>query len=341
MTQSDPGSDPGPIPAPELPDNTTWLQGGPIKLAGLRGKVAMVDFWDYTCVTCLHTLPYVKEWHSRYADHGLTVIGVHAPEFSFAHNSGHVRDAVAEHGLTYPIAIDNDYEIWQSWANQYWPAKYLIDAAGNVVYYHFGEGGYREMEAAIQAALKAATPDAILPGIMEPLNEMETPGAVCYRVTPELYLGYQRGRIGNTVGVAPDKPTTYRDIDKHAEGFVYLEGDWLLGAESVARPIGAMGESRLHVKYLSKEVNVVMHPPLAGGSATLEVLQDGLPLAAEDAGADVTVADGKATVTLDSPRMYRLVNNNEIDTCELTLATSDEGVALYAFTFVSCLVPEA
>ena len=244
--------EPGPVRAPEFPTGVTWLQGGPLRLADLRGRPVLIDFWDYTCVNCLRTLPYLKEWHRRYASLGLTIVGVHAPEFSFAHNGEHVRRAVAERGLAYPIALDNDYAIWQAYANRYWPAKYLIDR----------------------------------------------------------------------------------------EGYFFLEGDWLLTAESAARPVGASGESRLHVRYMAKEVNLVMMPPLAGGDARLEVLHSGSPLAAEDAGDDVRVEDGKAVVVVNTPRMYRLVNNRQIDTHELTLVTTSDGLALYAFTFVSCLAEQ-
>src|SRR3990172_3290681 len=115
--------EPGPVRAPEFPSGVAWLQGGPLTLAELRGRPVLIDFWDYTCINCLHTLPYLKEWDRRYQDLGLAIVGVHAPEFSFAHNADHVRRAVAEHGLAYAIAVDNDYAIWQAYANRYWPAK--------------------------------------------------------------------------------------------------------------------------------------------------------------------------------------------------------------------------
>jgi hypothetical protein len=159
---------------------------------------------------------------------------------------------------------------------------------------------------------------------------------VCYRVTPELYLGYPRGRIGNTAGIAPDQVATYRDIGKHAEGYFFLDGDWLLTPESAARPVGAQGESRLHVRYMAKEVNLVMMPPLADRQGRIELLQDGSPLPAEDAGEDVRIEEGRAVVRVDAARMYRLVRNREIDSHELTLITQSDGLMLYAFTFTSC-----
>ena len=332
--------EPGPVRAPEFPLGVTWLQGGPLTLAELRGRSVLIDFWDYTCLNCLHTLPYAKEWHRRYKEHGLVIVGVHAPEFSFAHNIDRVRRAVAEHGLEYPIAVDNDYAVWQAYANRYWPAKYLVDREGYLRYYHFGEGAYQETEAEIQSLLREAFPQVVLPAPMAPVRDEDRPGALCYRVTPELYLGYQRGRIGNTAGIAPDTPARYEDLGKHAEGYFFLEGDWLLAGESAARPVGASGESRLHVRYMAKEVNLVMMPPLTG-PGRLELLQDGVPLAAEDAGEDARVEDGHILVTVNTPRMYRLVNNREIDSHDLTLVTSSDGLALYAFTFGSCLAEES
>ncbi len=329
-----------PVRAPEFPQNVNWIQGGPKTMAELKGQAVLIDFWDYTCVNCINTLPYVKEWHKRYAEAGLTIVGVHAPEFSFAHNGDHVRAAIAEHGLEYPIVQDNEYAIWQAYANRYWPAHYLINHEGYLKYYHFGDGAYRETEEAIQAVLKDAFPEAVLPALMEPVRDIDASGAACYRVTPELYLGYQRGRIGNVAGIVPDRPATYKDVDKHAEGHFFLEGDWQLGQESSARPVGAAGESKLHVRYMAKELNLVMTPPLTGDEATVELFQNGSPLAAEDAGSDVQMEDGKAVVKVGRPGLYRLVNNREIDTYELTLSTTSDGLAMYAFTFTSCLVPE-
>jgi thiol-disulfide isomerase/thioredoxin len=331
--------DQGPVRAPEFPTTVTWLQGGPLKLTELRGRPVLIDFWDYTCVNCIRTLPYVREWNDRYGPLGLQTIGVHAPEFSFARESGNVLRAVREHGIQYPVVLDNDYAIWQAYANRYWPAKYLIDQAGYLRYFRPGEGGYNETEQAIQFLLREAFPQILLPGVMEPMRDEDQPGAVCYRVTPEVYLGYQRGQLGNVAAVVTDKPSTYRDPGKHADGHAYLDGDWLLAGEYVARPAGASGESRLTIPYMAKDVNIVVHPPTYGGSASIELLQDGAPLPADDAGDDVKVEGGRALVAIDVPRMYRLVDNRDIDRHELTLTTSSDGVALYAFTFGSCLVP--
>ena len=329
----------GPIRAPEFPTSVVWLQGGPLKMANLKGRPVLIDFWDYTCINCIRAFPYLKEWHRRYSPLGLTIVGVHAPEFSFAGDSGNVRRAVEERGVEYPVVLDNEFDIWKAYTNRYWPARYLVDAEGYLRYFHFGEGGYGETEQAIHILLRQAFPQVVLPDLMEPLRDTDRPGAVCYRVTPEVYLGYERGRLGNPA-VEPDRPFTYRDPGKHLEGFAYLEGHWLLAGDHLARPVGAQGESRLTLRYLAKEVNLVAHPPLAGGGGRLELRQDAAPLPAEDAGEDVRQEAGRAVVSVDIPRMYRLVNNRDIDAHELVVTTASEGLTLFAFTFVSCVIGE-
>ena len=326
------------IHAPDLVGGY-WVNSEPLSIASLRGKAVLIDFWDYTCINCIRTLPYVTEWHRRYADHGLIVVGVHAPEFSFAKELDGVKKAIESLGIKYPVVMDNGYAIWQAYANRYWPAKYLVDKDGYIRYFHFGEGGYEETERAIQTLLREILPEMQLPELMPPVRDSDAPGAACYRVTPELYLGYQRGRIGNPSGSTPKEKTAYADVGPHAEGFFYLSGEWTADEEYLMKPWGSEGESSVAIKYTAKEVNLVMNP-LLGRTCRTSVLQDGAPIAKEDAGADVMFdQNDKAFVDADAPRMYRLVNNQEIGNHELTLKTATPGLALYAYTFVSCAAP--
>lgn len=325
------------IRAPDLVGGY-WVNSEPLSIEGLRGKAVLIDFWDYTCVNCIRTLPYVTGWHQRYAGLGLEVIGVHAPEFSFAKELDGVKRAIEAFGIEYPVVMDNGYSIWQAYANRYWPAKYLVDKEGYIRYYHFGEGAYTETEQAIQMLLREIDPGVTLPEPLPRVREEDAPGAVCYRVTPELYLGYQRGRIGNPSGLATKQTATYRDPGIHAEGYFYLDGEWRWDEEQVMKPAGSAGESRLTIRYTAKEVNLVMNP-LLGRAGRVRVLLDGGPVPQDHAGEDVRAQDGNGVVEVDGPRMYRLVNSPDIGSHKLSLVTSDAGVAMYAFTFVSCVVP--
>ncbi len=323
-----------PVRAPEFPEDVTWLQGGPLTMRELRGRVVLVDFWDYTCVNCLRTIPYLKEWDARYSSHGLVIVGVHAPEFAFARERSHVGRAVKDLGIEYPVLLDNAYSMWDAYANRYWPAKYVVDKDGYIRAYHFGEGAYAEVEGQLQSLIREVSPDADLPQMMPAMREEDKPGAVCYRGTPELYLGYGRGRIGNS-DVWPDKAASYREELMQRDGYAYLSGEWLLDKESLMRPEGASNESHVYLRYSAKEVNLVAHPPRQPGK--LELLQDGHPLAAEDAGEDVAFEDGQSVMVVDQPRMYLVVNNREFDTHDLSISTRSDGIGLYAFTFVSCV----
>jgi len=315
------------IYAPAL-DGGEWIQHGPIDLSDLRGRsAALIDFWDYTCVNCIRTLPYVAEWHRRYARHGLVAIGAHAPEFSFARDHANVRAAIRRFGLEYPIVLDNDYAIWRAYSNRCWPAKYLVDAQGRLRYYHFGEGLYQETEAEIQKLLREIDPELDLPPVMEPIRDSDRAGAVCYRVTPELYLGYQRGQFGNPAGVVQDRAADYADPGHHAEGAAYLGGRWTVSGESSrAEAAGAT----IALRYTSKDVNLVMAPP--GESVRVEIiLGEG-----QRPGADVRIEGGRMALTIDSPRMYALVENESVAPGALQLKALDAGLGIFAFTFISC-----
>jgi thiol-disulfide isomerase/thioredoxin len=316
--------------APEL-EGGQWIQHGPVSLKALRGKaIVLIDFWDYTCINCIRTLPYVVAWDKRYRQSGLAIVGVHAPEFSFAREGSHVAEAAARFGLDYPIVLDNDYAIWRAYSNRFWPAKYLIDTKGRIRYYHFGEGAYQETELAIQGLIRELNPGASLPPPIEPVRDSDRPGAVCYRVTPELYLGYARGNFGNPEGVARDQAHDYRDIGPHVEGMSYLGGRWRV--ESEAARAEAPGAA-ISLRYTAKDVNLVMAPP-AGGSVRVEIALEG----AQRPGDDVRFEGERGIVTVDRPRMYSLVANDSVVSGSLTLRAEAAGLAAYAFTFISCVV---
>ena len=320
--------------APSL-EGGEWLQGGPVDVRGLGGPL-LVDFWDYTCLNCLRTLPYLAEWHRRYEQHGLTVVGVHTPEFDFARNPERVREAIADLGVPYPVVLDSQFEIWRAYQNRFWPSKYFVDREGKVRAQHAGEGAYGESEQVIQALLREQEGfEAELPDLMAPLRPEDAQGAVCYRVTPELYCGYQRGVLGNPGGPQPDRPHPYADPGKHVEGALYLDGHWMVSGENAARPFGAQGPSRMTLTYMAADVNLVLHPPIMGGVGEARVLLDGEPASGDAAGEDV---EGGA-LRIDKPRMYRLVRGIDVERHTLTVETESDGLAAFAFTFTSCVAP--
>ena len=328
----------GEAPAPEF--GRTWINSGELTLGGLRGRAVLVDFWDYTCVNCLHTLPYVVEWDKRYRAKGLTILGVHAPEFPFARAAALVEKAVRDYGITYPVALDNDYQIWRAFHNRYWPAKYLIDKDGFVRYTHFGEGNYQETEEAIQAALREINPQVELPTALAPLRDTDKPGAYCYRVTPELYCGTQRGRPGNPGGFKADEAAEYNAAGEFKADTFYLGGSWLAREEFLESAGGEGATSRLVLPYVAKEVNLVMAPH-AAEEFRVRLRQNGAALKKEDAGADVEIdANGEAWARVREPKLYRLVNNATFGGALLELEVARPGLGLYAFTFVSCVAEE-
>ena len=330
----------GTVRAPEI--GRVWLNSTPLSFRQLRGRVVLVDFWDYTCVNCIRTLPYVQAWHERYRNKGLTVIGVHTPEFTFAQYEPNVERGIREFGLTYPIVIDSNREIWKEFANRYWPTKYLLDQEGYLRYAHFGEGGYNECEQVIQELLREIDPAVKLPPVMEPVREEDHAGAICYGASAELYLGNRRGRIGNEGGFQEDQIADYAFAGQMEENFFYADGRWASTAEYFEAV--EKGPHTLRLKYEAAAVNLVMACPHTP-SAEAVILQDGKPLSRKQATRDTSfrpVANGgeESFVVIDSARMYFLVDNREFGAHELELRCSP-GVAAFAFTFTSCVDPVA
>ena len=331
----------GQVRAPEI--GRAWLNSPPLSLRQLRGRVVLMDFWDYTCVNCLRTLPYVQAWHERYHDKGLTVIGVHTPEFTFAQYESNVERAVRDLGITYPVVIDSNYELWKAFANRYWPSKYLLDGDGYLRYAHFGEGAYGDTEKAIQDLLREVSPGLQLPPIMEPVRGTDRPGAVCFQPSPELYLGHRRGRIGNQGGFHEDEIADYSFAGKLEEGQFYARGRWASTAEYFES--AAEGDNRIVVKYSAAAVNLVLASPRAA-SYQVVIHQDGKLLTRSQATPDVSFRPAEDSgeesyILVEQPRMYQLVNNRGFGTHTLELLCPQPGLAAFAFTFTTCLDPSA
>ncbi|AJP58369.1 cytochrome C biogenesis protein [Pandoraea vervacti] len=323
---------------PSLDGAVQWLNSAPLTAQALRGKVVLVDFWTYSCINCLRTLPYVKAWAERYRDQGLVVIGVHAPEFAFERDIGNVKKAVQDLGVRYPVAIDNNYAIWRGFNNQYWPAHYFVDAQGRVRYHHFGEGNYTESERVIQQLLREAGAAQVADGITDVkasgVQQAADKGDVR---SPETYIGYARAEnFSSPGGVVKDAPNDY-----HAPSAVLsqtpqsppalntwaLAGQWKVGPEqATATQAGA----RIVYRFHARDLHLVLGPDASGKPVRFRVTLDAQ--APGDAHGTDVAADGTGTVT--SQRLYQLVRQTgEIRDRTFRIEFLDPGVSAYAFTF--------
>ena len=336
---SEPGGNVG-NKAPEFEGISNWINSEPLTMEELRGKVVLIDFWTYTCVNCVRTMPYLKEWHDKYAKEGLVIIGVHAPEFEFEKLTENVENSVREFDLTYPIAQDNEMGTWRAYSNRAWPAKYLVGENGFVRYKHFGEGSYQETERQIRDALRAA--GASLANIYEstaeePQFDREARSRdLNKRITREIYGGFRRNN--NRAGLyvtqreyyeGPGRIVDYVDPGNHVNHSVYLHGSWFNGLEELRH--GRKTESYedyLALKFSATTVNADGAPPF-----TVRVTIDDRPLRPDEAGPDVVVSDEGSFFTVDEPRMYEVVALPAYSSHELKLSSNSDDFALFAFTF--------
>ncbi len=306
--------------APEFADTEQWFNtpgDRPLSLRQLRGRVVLIDFWTYTCINCIRTLPYVTAWDRRYRDKGLTVIGVHTPEFPFEREAGNVADAIDQNGIEYPVVQDNEYGTWEAWGNRYWPAKYLIDTKGRVRFAHFGEGEYGKTEAAIRELLAEA---GHKPGARAEAHA-ETPSAGV--TTPESYLGSSRALRFVNGSISPGTQDFTASADEVPDDGLAYEGRWRIGFDDAT----AVRASRLDLNFGARRVFLVLGSR-GGEPRPLRVLLDGEPLPQHLAGTDVH--DGVATI--DRQRLYRLVELPSAQRHLLTLEFAP-GISGYAFTF--------
>ncbi|MBN2379658.1 redoxin domain-containing protein [candidate division WOR-3 bacterium] len=334
------GDDMDKIRAPEIrvQEDEYWINSPPLSMKELKGKAVLVDIWDYTCVNCIRTLPYIKEWHEKYSDKGLVIIGVHAPEFEFAKTRANVEKAVQDFGIRYPVVMDNRFEIWTSYANMYWPRKYLVDAKGYIRYDHAGEGGYEETERKIQELLAEIDPSIEFPAVIPDTSGRGAKGKVCYPMTPELYVGYERGRIGNPEGYKPGQVVDYARPEKLVDGLIYAYGAWRNEAEAMIHArITPDPTDYIGIRYHALEVNAVIKPE-KGEGFRVWVKQDGKWVKPEDGGSDLKFdSQGASYLEIGEPRMYRIIRNAEYGAYDLHLYSTSDGLGIYAFTFGACM----
>lgn len=314
---------------PALTGAVEWLNSPPLSADELRGKVVIVNFWTYSCINCLRTLPYLKTWSKKYGGQGLVVVGVHAPEFAFERGIGNVKRAARDLGVDYPVAIDNNYAIWRAFGNQYWPAFYVIDAQGRIRYHQFGEGKYDKSERVVQQLLMEAG-HSKLPVTIDSAQASGTQVASDERdlLSGETYVGYkQSDGFVSPEKVLPDGIRTYSSPANISLNTWSLEGPWKIGAER-AQLVSASG--RIVYRFHARDLHLVLGPASDGKPVRFRVTIDGAAPGASH-GSDVA-ADGSGTV--DGERLYQLVRQTgPIRDRTFAIEFLDSGASAYAFTF--------
>ncbi|HUO55602.1 MAG TPA: cytochrome c biogenesis protein DipZ [Rhodoblastus sp.] len=313
--------------APPLTGAVEWVNSPPLSTAALKGKVVLVDFWTYSCINCLRTLPYVRAWAEKYRDQGLVVIGVHAPEFAFEKDVANVKRAVADLQISYPVAIDNNYAIWRAFNNHYWPAHYFIDAQGRVRHHHFGEGQYDESEHVIQQLLaEAGASGPAAPVKVDAAGAQAAPDFAEVR-SPETYIGYARAaNFASPGGAAPDEPHVYAKAPLRLNEWS-LAGDWTVGEERA--DLNAAGGA-IAFRFHARDLHLVLGPGEDGKPVRFRVRIDGAAPGANH-GADVD-AEGEGSVV--GERLYQLVRQTgAVGDRLFEIEFLDPGARAYAFTF--------
>jgi hypothetical protein len=326
------------IPAPKI--SGLWLN---VTLSSLRGRTLLLEFWDYTRMSCVRVLPYLKAWRARYHELGLTIIGVHTPEFSFAKNPDAVAYAVNEFGIDYPVLLDSHRDVWLAFENKGWPAIYLIDKDGHVRYRHHGEGSYQEIEVAIQQLLREADPSVQLPALPSTNRSPDHPAEQIQKPTPELYLGYERGALGNDGGYNMERVGHYEFRGMPEEGKFYARGNWLAQPEFIESADGS--HNSVLVKYSGTAVNMVMAPAPGRLRTEVVVRQNDAPLILDSATRDTCfqaagMDDNETYIRLERPRLYFVVDNHRFGTHYLELICRHPGVRLYRLTAIGGAAPK-
>ena len=340
--------------APDFVGITNWINSEPLSLKDLLGKVVLVDVWTYTCVNCIRTFPFIKDWHLKYADDGLLIIGLHAPEFEFEKETKNVAQASADNSIVWPVAQDNDMQTWSAYENHFWPAKYLVDRDGLVRYTHFGEGSYGETENIIRKLLLEAGADLsddvfVVPADQardETFNDLLESDPIGVEITPELYAGYYRNYSAVQFGSEPYVVQT--EYYKHRDSVgsftapeelvlhkVYFNGDWLVESESAQHGRTTENyEDYVAIKYSAKSVNAVITSD-SSELCQVRITMDGDYLTYENKGADVMIAaDGESYILVTEPRLYAIVDNpGYVQGKELRISPNSADFGLFAYTF--------
>lgn len=316
---------------PEFSGLRGWLNTSPLTMAGLRGKVVLLDFWTYSCVNCIRSLPHMKQLHERYGGNRFVLVGVHTPEFEFERLPENVAAAVKRFGIEYPVALDSENTTWKLYGNQYWPRQTLIDSRGTVRWEHAGEGDYDKMEDRIRDLLKEAGKLVVDrkgntgPTITEKLDFQSN------KITPEIYVGELRSQgFGNGQVCVPGSCTRYIDTGEHSRDIPYFNGDWTQFPEYVQHETSEPGYVLL--KYNARNANAVLGI-LNMKPVRVDIELDGKPLGKDRAGADVHWDSSGSFLLVEENRLYDIVRTRDFEMHELKLVTGANDLCLYTYTF--------
>ncbi len=317
--------------APEFKGITSYINTNQTKLSDLKGKVVLVDFWTYSCINCIRTLPYLVDWNQKYSDKGLVIVGIHSPEFEFEKNIDNVKQAVARFGIKYPVLLDNDHGTWDAFQNSYWPRKYLVDSEGYIRYDHIGEGGYAETENVIKSLLAERSNQHGLE--ISNLNQTKlivpsAPSVDFNQIkTPELYFGYQyaKAQLGNIEGFNPEKTVNYTIPSSNLDtNVIYLQGLWKNNPDNMEL-VGPDG--KITLVYSAKSVNIV-----AGGKGEVTVGEGGKGEQTNNSSkGNDTDPEGK--LSIDGQRLYNIADNTNYGNHHIEIDAKGPGFKIYTFTF--------
>jgi thiol-disulfide isomerase/thioredoxin len=327
--------------APDFAKITGYInteEGRPINLKDLKGKVVLVDFWTYSCINCIRTLPYLVDWNEKYADKGLIIVGVHSPEFEFEKNIDNVKAAVQKYGIKYPVIQDNDKGTWDAYQNRYWPRKYLVDNEGYIRYDHIGEGGYAETEKVIRSLLAERAAQTGISAINLDTNTNTTTPKNVQSVdftkvkTPELFFGYEfaRAPLGNSEGFKPNQTVTY-SVPQRSDlkpNTIYLIGDWKNNADNMELQSDT---GRIALAYSAKSVNIVAGGKGEGGGEELSISENGVALT-NKSGRGIDLSE-QGKLVVDGQRLYNLVMHEGYDWRSLIIDVKGKGFQIYTLTF--------
>lgn len=324
------------VSAPYL-EGGPWINAEAVDLEDLRGLVVLLGFWTTSCHTCMHSMPFIRDWWNRYHDKGLAIIGVHTPRFEFEKDWDHVERFCRENGIVWPVVMDNERRIWDGYKVPEWPWFFLIDKDGIIRYDHAGSADHSLTDELIVKLLAEVNADMEASAEIVEEHAHDKNEQTCYTFGPDVYCGYEKGAIGNPEGFHRDEIWSYEDPGVYEEGHIYLEGPWEATREYVRLAEGCERfDYYIAAPYTGIEANAVIGPA-RGGEFKVYATIDGGPVPSHMAGKDLQIDSGYCFVTVNRPGVYQLIRDNDSGTHVLRLTSDSDELAVYQFTFGDCL----